>query len=96
MNLFLKNLLNWLYANKLSPNSEKTFLMLFTNKIVYNLPDIYFGNDLLQWTESIKYLGFIVDSKLNFNQQLHNVSSKISKSSGIIYRLKNSCQSLCF
>ena len=74
------------------PTQKKKILMLFTNKIVYNMINIYFGNDLLQWTESIKYIGFISDIKLNFNQQMHDVSSKISKYSGIMYRLKNFLQ----
>ena len=88
LNLFLKELLNWLYSNKLYPNSSKTFLMLFTNRIVHNLPSVYLENDLLQWTNNIKYLGVIIDNKLNFNLQLHHIHNKISKSSGIIYRLK--------
>ena len=51
--------------------------MLFTNKIVFNLPNVYVGNDLLQWTDSIKYLSFIIENKVNFNLQLHNISNKL-------------------
>ena len=59
VNQFMKDLLNWLIENKLLPNSSKTFLMLFTNRTVHNLPNIYLGNDLLQWVDNIKYLGVI-------------------------------------
>ena len=62
--------------------------MLFTNRTVYNLPNIYLTNDLLKWVDNIKYLSVIIDIKLNFNMQLYNVNTKISKCTGIIYRLK--------
>ena len=88
LNYFMDELLNWLNENKLLPNSNKTFLMLFANRTIHNLPDIYLGNDLLQWVDNIKYLGVIIDNKLNFNMQLNSINAKISKCTGIIYRLK--------
>ena len=50
----------------LLPNTHKAFLMLFTNKPFFNLPNIYFQNDLLSWTDRVKYPGVIIDSKLKF------------------------------
>ena len=63
--------------------------MLFTNKPIYFLPDIYFENDTLKWIDSIKYLGVLIDSKLNFNLHLNLVRSRISRGTGIIYRLQS-------
>ena len=89
LNILLRDLSLWLSANKLCPNSSKTFLMLFTNKVVHNFPDVYFNNDLLQWVNHIKYLGLIIDNKINFNLQINYIHSKISRGCGIIYRLKS-------
>ena len=96
LNQFMKDLLNWLIEKKLLLNSNKTFLMLFTNRTVHNLPNIYLGNDLLQWEDNIKYLGVIIESKLNFNMQLYNFNAKILKCTGIIYTLKHFCRNLFF
>ena len=93
LNNLLADLRNWLYINKLMPNTTKTVLMLFTNKKIEYLPDVYFCGDLLKWVDKIKYLGVVIDNKLCFNFHLNSVKDKISRSNGIIYRLKSSLPS---
>ena len=89
LNDFVSELNTWLISNKLFPNTQKTFLMLFSNRPVYILPDVYFGDDLLKWVDSIKYLGVLLDSKLNFNLHLDMIRKKVSRGTGIIYRLQS-------
>lgn len=89
LNQFLNKLNTWLCSNELFPNTRKTFLMLFTNKPIYILPDIYFQNDILTWVDNIKYLGVVIDSKLNFNLQLDMIRNKVSRGTGIIYSLRS-------
>ena len=89
LNVLLQELLEWLTANKLFPNTKKTFLMLFTNRTVQNLPNTYLGADLLEWVDSIKYLGVIIDNRLSFNLQINSINKKLSRSNGILYRLKS-------
>ena len=43
------------------------------------------------WVDSIKYLGIVIDNKLNFNLQIKNIENKISRSKGVIYRMSNFC-----
>ena len=55
----------------------------------------------LQSTNSFKYLGVIIDHKLNWTQHIAHVKNKVSKGIGIMYRArnyltKNSLKSLYF
>ena len=43
----------------------------------------------LQRTDSFKYLGAIVNHKLNWTQHIDYVKNKISKGIGIMYRARN-------
>ena len=47
---------------------------------------ITIDNVILQRTNSFKYLGVIIDYKLNWTQHISHVRNKISKGIGIMYR----------
>ena len=79
---------NWTYANRLSLNLEKTIVMSFSmNKNLPN-PTIYFENNSFTVTNQTKFLGLIIDDQLKFSSHLQLVSLKLSKTVGIIYRVK--------
>ena len=80
----LSDYLKW---NKLLPNLEKTKLMLFTPRPHPQLPVVYFNNTVIEWVDNIKYLGLIVNNKLNFSRHIDDVCLKISKAHGSIYSL---------
>ena len=48
--------------------------------------DIIMGNQILTKVNSIKYLGIIVDHKLNWLDHITYVKPKISKGIGIMYK----------
>ena len=50
---------------------------------------MYFCNEKLEWVDKYKYLGTVIDSGLNFNEQRKEVCNKISRGVGIIYRMKD-------
>ena len=50
---------------------------------------ITINNVILKRTNSLKYLGVIIDYKLNWTQHIDHVKKKISKGIGIMYRAKN-------
>ena len=50
---------------------------------------ITMDNVCLQRTDSFKYLGVIINHKLNWTQHIDYVKSKISKGIGIMYRARN-------
>ena len=54
-----------------------------------NLPDVYFNGIKLEWVSSIKYLGIIIDNKLNFVPQAREVFVKVSKMHGVFYSLSS-------
>ena len=82
-------ILEWLAANKLIINLDKTHLMLFTNKkprpksISINAK----GQTINEITET-KFLGVILDNALNWNAHIQYISKKISKSVSLLKMLK--------
>ena len=89
---FVDGVSAWLRRNGLLLNAEKTVLMLFSNRQVnYQLPNIYYNGTILNWVESTKYLGVVIDYKLNFNLHLDKIEKQASRGQGIIYRLSNFC-----
>ena len=82
----LKNLVNWGDSCKLRFNSEKTEVVLFTRKrkIPNNL--LRFENKTLEFSESVKYLGVTLDSRLHWREHIEN---KISSAKRLIMGLSN-------
>ena len=89
LNSCISELSQWFHNNKLTLNTEKTKLIMFSPRIVNNLPIIYFNNKVIQWVKSIKYLGIIIDCNLNFVMQSKEIVNKLSKLHGVFYSLKN-------
>ena len=90
----LRNLIEllseWLSFNKLIPNTNKTKLMLFTSHFLnLRLPDVYFNGRILEWVNSMRYLGIIIDNRLNFSLQADMVLGKLSRLHGIFYAISN-------
>ena len=61
--------------------------MTFTNRIV-TIPPIKLNNTNLVELNEGKFLGVLIDNKLKFDSHIDFISKKISKSLGIIYRLR--------
>ena len=81
LNSELDKLSIWLCANKLSLNVQKTYFMVFHRakiKIV-NPIDVTMNNCCLKKTDSLKYLGVIIDHRLNWSQHITHVKNKVSK-----------------
>ncbi|GFW85717.1 probable RNA-directed DNA polymerase from transposon BS [Trichonephila clavipes] len=58
----------WLVAWKIKVNSSKRASLLFTKqRCIGNLPNIYIFDQPVPWVTEFKYLGFILDAKLNFS-----------------------------
>ena len=68
-------------SNKLSPNTQKTFYMVFHRAKLKTIDkssmDIIMDNHILTKVNSIKYLGIIVDHKLNWLDHITYVKAKI-------------------
>ena len=91
LNSELEKLSLWLQSNKLSLNVQKTYYIVFHRARIKSDEHavITINNVILQRTNSLKYLGVIIDYKLNWTQHIAHVKNKISKGIGIMYRARN-------
>lgn len=80
----------WLNANKLSLNAGKTCYLIFHRARLKSepIPDLVMNKCVLTKTNQLKYLGVIIDNKLNWLSHITYVKSKISKGIGIMYKAR--------
>ena len=90
MNMELKKLHNWCNANKLTINLSKSTAILISSKLNTQITNVNITIDYSPITisETAKYLGVITDSKLNFQNHIKIIESKLSRGVGILCRLK--------
>ena len=91
MNLDIKNLSQWLKANKLSLNVMKTLLIFFHSGYKKTDPSLKFildGKRLIQ-TDTVKYLRVLLDDRLLWSKQVNHVATKLNQASGILSKLRS-------
>lgn len=88
VNIELDKLTQWIRANRLSLNLQKTKYMLFSNSLVSLPGNIIFGDSPLDKVSDIKFLGVTIDDKFSWRLHIENISKTISRNIGIINRLK--------
>ena len=88
----LSNVHNWLLANKLTVNVDKSEYMLIGSRQrlagIDIEPIINIGGKNLRRVSKTKSLGILIDENLNWNDQIDNISKKASKGIGILRRAK--------
>ena len=88
LNTALIDLYTWFTANRLSLNTAKTFYMIFHRTRIKHMSgvanSIVMDNNIFVKTSSLKYLGVIVDDKLNWIKHISYVRNKVSKGIGIM------------
>ena len=80
----------WLKHNKLALNIKKTKAMIFhmpQKKI--HLPVIQIDNTPIEFVDEFNFLGIIIDKHICFKQHVTYVSNKLSKTNGILNRVKH-------
>ena len=90
MNVELCKIVEWLNANKLSLNVDKTHYLIFRSKnirINTNGRVIINGTEIEQ-QDHTKFLGVTLDSKLTWQKHICKVKGKIAKGIGIINKAK--------
>ena len=90
MNTESKLILHWLKANRLTLNTSKTFFMVFHRGKRKCLGDmgLYIDGIEIKETPTMKYLGVIIDAKLNWVSHITYVKNKIAKGIGIIKKAR--------
>ena len=88
VNADLKHLLNWLDANKISLNVEKTEMIIFKSKqknIEGELKIKLFGKRLYP-TENVKYLGAKIDANLTWQDHVNDLSIKLNRGNALLFK----------
>ena len=89
----MKKLHHWFIANKLTLNLKKTKFMLFSKKRETKSKEkkfkININNYCIKQVCEMKYLGVILDNKMNWHNHIQYVCTKLAKAAGIIYKVRN-------
>jgi len=80
----------WLSCNRIRINISKTKYILYSYRgvLTFNSP-VMIGDNFIGQTESVKFLGVYLDNNLNFKYHVMDISKKISRNLGIIYRIRD-------
>ena len=97
LNAELSKIADWLAANKLSLNVSKSKLLIYSNKrnVIKDdnntEPDsgILINGEMLKEVDHAKYLGALIDNKLNWSYQINAVNLKLSKGIGLLAKIRH-------
>ena len=80
----------WLCSNKLSLNIDKTNFVIFhpPKKKLTKSISILVNNKSIEQKDYVKYFCVFIDSHLKFKKHIHQLSKKISRSIGILAKLR--------
>ena len=80
---------NWMISNRLSINMDKTcYMLLTTRKCDFN-NDVYISSNVIKRETCVKFLGIMFDDNMKFKSHFTYLSGKISKTVGILNRIKD-------
>ena len=82
INLGMKNLTDWLNANKISLNFKKTELVIFRHKkkkLECPVRRLYPFN-------SVRYLGVKIDENLSWKDHIHDIATKLNRANALLFR----------
>lgn len=86
----LDNVKLWLRSNKLKLNISKTNYILFQNRSVKNhINPVLLDGEIIKKVNQTKFLGVYIDENLNWKFHIDQTCIKISKITGILYRIRH-------
>ena len=88
INTDLSSVKLWINSNRLCLNSDKTKYMIFSCTGRVELDGVLIGDDAIAGTDSYKFLGLNIDNNIRFKNHISTISSRISKSIGVLNKLK--------
>ena len=90
LNNELHKVSTWLDANKLSINTKKTHFMVFhRSRIKTNDVNVIMQQNIIERVNSTKFLRLIIDDKLKWHEHIQQVTHKIARSVGILYKIRH-------
>ena len=93
VNAELQKINEWFISNKLSLNVKKTKYFFFhkpskKDDIPLVLPKLNIDNSEITRTESIKFLGVLLDQNLSWKTHIKYIENKTSKNIGILFKAR--------
>ena len=92
INSELDKIADWLAVNKLSLNVQKTKLMIFHyhQRIITgnDIPRLMINNTLIEQVTEFNFLGLTINEYMNWNSHTKKNANKISRTLGVMNRLK--------
>ena len=97
INIDLKLLYKWLLANKISLNCAKTESIIFYKPGQKPSYDFKFkmNGHRVRPSDSIKYLGMIIDSNLNGKNHCEILSKKLKRANGMLCKIRHYVPETC-
>ena len=91
MNQELTIVHKWTTANKTTVNPEKSHCLILPPKNILSISNtsIYFNDSTININDTVKYLGITTDNKLNFEEHINALATKISRSLGTLCKLRH-------
>ena len=91
MNTELQNLSIWFDSNKLTVNPSKSNFLIIPPKLNKPFPqtNVFLNSISIPQCISIKYSALTIDMNLNFDFHILNISYKISRTVGIISKIRH-------
>ena len=90
VNIDLKNLINWLNANKISLNFEKTEMVIFKSKRkkFNDAVKIKLSGKKIYPTASVKYLGVKIDQHFTWQHHINYLSVKLNRANALLFKIR--------
>ena len=87
----LKLLTEWLIANKISLNTDKTEIIVFKNKNKKISKKLNFriSGQKIKPTNALKYLGVILEENLSWEKHLNTLVKRLGRAIGILAKLRH-------
>ena len=76
----------WFHVNKLSLNVDKTHFMIFSNSVINLNVQIHINGRCIDRVAHTKFLGILIDDKLNWKPHISHFTKKLSKCNAVLYR----------
>ena len=91
VNKELKKVKKWLDANKLALNIAKTKFVIFHSpkNALVKAVNIKIGNNHVNQAKYVKFLGLLLDESLSWKYHLSELSKKLARTSGIIFKIRH-------